>query len=118
MLLPLKLSSHPDSAKVLDYLFASVKARDQNSLLQEFYSPEFVVFANDDTTKDKSLGELLALKPEKKSQILENLRKVSPNTQSRTATLLLACFLFFFFSPCFSFFIALIFVLLGRLASV
>ena len=99
-----QLSSHPDSAKVLDYLFASVKARDQNSLLQEFYSPEFVVFANDDTTKDKSLGELLALKPEKKSQILENLRKVSPNTQSRTATLLLAfsflsssLFLFSFF---------------------
>ena len=101
---------------MLDYLFASVKARDQNSLLQEFYSPEFVVFANDDTTKDKSLGELLALKPEKKSQILENLRKVSPNTQSAHAQ----AALFFHLLPSLflSLFIALIYVLLGRLASV
>jgi hypothetical protein len=55
-----------------------VKQKDQNSILQEFYSPEFVVFAEEETTKEKTLTEILKMKPEKKNQILENIRKVSP----------------------------------------
>lgn len=70
-----RLSTHPDSAKVLDYLYASAKAKEQNRLLQEFYSPEFVVFAEDEAIKDKNLTEILQARPEKKTQIMENLRK-------------------------------------------
>jgi hypothetical protein len=71
-----QLSSQPDSAKVFDFLFASVKLKDQSSLLSEFYSPEFIVFAQDPLTQNKTLGELIELKPEKKQQMLENIRKV------------------------------------------
>ena len=70
------MSTHPDSAKVLDFLFASIGRKDQNALLQEFYSPEFVVFGQDPAIHGKSLTELLEAKPEKKQQIIENLRKV------------------------------------------
>ena len=61
---------------MLDYLYASSSKKDQNIILQEFYSPEFVVFGEDETTKEKSLGEIIQVKPEKKNQILDNLRKV------------------------------------------
>ena len=72
-----QLSAHPDSAKVLDFLFASAKQKEQLSLLQEFYSPEFVVFGADESLQGKSLAEIVQAKPEKKMQMLENLRKVS-----------------------------------------
>jgi hypothetical protein len=73
----LQLSMQPDSAKVLDYLYASSPKKGQNSILLEFYSPEFIVFADDEATKEKTLAEIIQNKPEKKNQILDNIRKVS-----------------------------------------
>lgn len=70
-----KLSTQPDSAKVLDYLYASVGRKDQNSLLQEFYSPEFVIFSEDEAIKDKTLEQIFEAKPEKKMQVMDTLRK-------------------------------------------
>jgi len=70
-----KMSHQPDSAKVLDFLFASVQRKAQAAILTEFYSPEFIIFADDPDVKDKTLGEILKAKPDKKTQILENIRK-------------------------------------------
>lgn len=99
----------PDSAKVLDFLFASCSKKDQIQLLSELYSPEFVVFAEE--VKGKNLGEILVEKPEKRFQILENMRKV----------IIFFKFIYNTHYPLFfssTSFVALIFVLLGRLASV
>jgi hypothetical protein len=94
-----QLSAHPDSAKVLDFLFASAKQKEQLSLLQEFYSPEFVVFGADESLQGKSLAEIVQAKPEKKMQMLENLRKVS-SLHFHAQTTLHCCI----FSPFFLFF--------------
>jgi len=62
---------------VFNFLFVSCRAKDQLLLLllQVFYSPEFALVGADAATANETLEGLAKARPEKKQQMLDNLRR-------------------------------------------
>lgn len=57
---------------VLQYVYAEIaKAKERQSLVVEFYGPEFVLFQD----QPKKLDEILKANPEKKNRIMSSLRE-------------------------------------------
>ncbi|EDO42548.1 predicted protein [Nematostella vectensis] len=80
-----KLIRHKEASEIMeaiytDYAVAAQKA----SLIQEFYGPEFAVFK---TLDNRNLAKILAEQPEKKDEILRNLKEaLGPLTDKSVIT--------------------------------
>lgn len=83
-----RLMRHPEASWILDDIYRTVATRQQrDTLLKEWYGPEFVFLSNDSATPETSnLSDILAQSPEKRSPIMQYLRESINHLIQKQAT--------------------------------
>jgi pumilio family protein 6 len=80
-----KLAVHAVASRVMDSVFTNFSSKQTSVLRQEFYGPQFALFAADDADKKPpTLMTCLAKAPNKKEQTLEFVRSIINKGMAKT----------------------------------